>query len=269
MNKNLLKAAQLCIFLSTGAAALGQCAAEANVYAFEHGGKAYEIVKEGKSWTAAAACAVERGGMLAEIDNEAENTAVAEGVMDAGINPAETRAPDGKGSYVWLGGNDLQQESKWVWNGDNNGTSTHFFQGTIFQGEPIDGLYNNWGNEPDNAGGNQDALGMSVDGWPLGTAGEWNDVRPENLLYFVVEKTGNMGISESAADAVQLYPNPARNELHLSGLKGSSPYTILDTTGKVISQGTAENAKSIDISSLSPGAYLIKVNGTVLKFICK
>jgi hypothetical protein len=32
-------------------------------------------------------------------------------------------------------------------------------------GNPVGGLYNNWGNEPDDFGGGQDALGLSLNGW--------------------------------------------------------------------------------------------------------
>ena len=41
--------------------------------------------------------------------------------------------------------------------------------------------------EPDDFNNSQDALAMSVDGWPLGSAGEWNDLDENNTLYFVVE----------------------------------------------------------------------------------
>ena len=34
-------------------------------------------------------------------------------------------------------------------------------------GNPVGGLYNNWGNEPDDFGGGQDALGLSLNGMAL------------------------------------------------------------------------------------------------------
>ena len=51
--------------------AKSQCIADsaANVVAFTYEGKVYEIVKETKNWADAAACALERGGTLAEIDS--------------------------------------------------------------------------------------------------------------------------------------------------------------------------------------------------------
>tara|TARA_B100000315_G_C14127438_1_gene385351 strand:+ start:90 stop:257 length:168 start_codon:yes stop_codon:yes gene_type:complete len=46
---------------------------------------------------------------------------------------------------------------------------------------------------PHNYGGNQDALGIALEGWPLnsggayGKASEWNDIQGTNTLTFVVE----------------------------------------------------------------------------------
>src|SRR5437773_2122126 len=33
----------------------------------------------------------------------------------------------------------------------------------------------------------QDAAGISLDGWPLGVAGQWNDVNETNTLYYLAE----------------------------------------------------------------------------------
>ena len=69
------------------------------------------------------------------------------------------------------------------------GEAFHFDQfwlGTK-SGSSVDGLYNNWGNEPDNYGSGQDALGLALTYWPYGLAGQWNDISQSNSLYFVVE----------------------------------------------------------------------------------
>ncbi len=52
--------------------AYSQCADTTNIYKFTFNGKNYEVVKELKSWTVAAACAVERGGYLVQIGNLAD-----------------------------------------------------------------------------------------------------------------------------------------------------------------------------------------------------
>ena len=56
-----------------------QCVLEENVYSFTYLGKNYEVVTELKSWSEAAACAVERGGYLAEIDTQEEQDTQGEG----------------------------------------------------------------------------------------------------------------------------------------------------------------------------------------------
>ena len=117
-------------------------------------------------------------------------------MSNANIEVDNTVAPDGGGgSYVWLGGNDLAEEGTWIWDGDNDGNGTQFWQGAA-DGAPVGGLYNNWGNEPDDWNG-QDALGLSLNGWPLGVAGEWNDVDETNSLYFVIEYTGIVGLEDN------------------------------------------------------------------------
>jgi hypothetical protein len=172
---------------------IDECVSSDKIYSFTYNGKNYEIIKVNKTWPEAATCAVERGGFLVEINDVAENTALFnELTNNASITNSETTAPDGGGaSYVWIGGNDIATESTWVWDGNNDGTAIQFWQGNA-NGTAIDGLYNNWGNEPDDYGSGQDGLGLALTEWPLssgilGNAGQWNDVSHTNELYFLIE----------------------------------------------------------------------------------
>ena len=88
---------------------------------------------------------------------------------------------------VGLGGSDAGQEGRWTWT--NNGDL--FWQGD-FNGAPVNGRYTNWGIQPDNAGGAENALAMSLAGWPepfydLGAIGQWNDLEAGNGLVYVIE----------------------------------------------------------------------------------
>ena len=101
--------------------------------------------------------------------------------------------PDGGGgAYLWVGGNDIAVEGNWVWDGDNDLNTESFWSGT-YEGAAIANSYVNWGttfsvqNEPDDYLNQQDALAISLDGWPLGSAGEWNDVDQSNLLFSIIE----------------------------------------------------------------------------------
>lgn len=157
-----------------------------DVYSFKYNGVKYQIILENKDWQEAAKCADELGGILAEINSPEEQDTLFFHLNNAGINVANTVAPDGgNASYVWLGGNDIIEEGKWIWDGANYGFGAQFWQG-VRDGSPIGGLFNNWGNEPDNFS-NQDGLGLAITNWPFGDAGQWNDVNASNELYFVIE----------------------------------------------------------------------------------
>ncbi|MFK7922749.1 MAG: DUF5018 domain-containing protein [Bacteroidia bacterium] len=157
------------------------------IVSFSHNAKNYEIVKESKNWVDAAAFAVERGGILAEIDDLDEQNAIFAALENASITPSKTVSPDGGGaSYVWIGGNDLATEGNWIWDGNNDLTGAQFWMGTQ-SGSVVNDLFNNWGDEPDDFGAGQDALGLAITDWPLGVAGQWNDLEHTNKLYSVIE----------------------------------------------------------------------------------
>ncbi len=252
-------------FLICSYSVLGQCADTSNIYSFVHDGNIYEVIKENKAWVDAAACAVERGGILAEINDTSEQNAIfTELNSNAGINVNNTVAPDGGGgSYVWIGGNDLSVEGNWVWDGNNDNNGTHFWMGTSI-GNPIGGLYNNWGNEPDDFQG-QDALGLSLNGWPFGVAGQWNDVDHINTLYFIVEHSTVLEIEDSdISNKVSMYPNPVIDFLtiKLDGIDLQS-ITILNSYGQELRIIPVESnlaSKTIDLSNLNNGIYFIKIS---------
>lgn len=71
----------------------------------------YEIVKEKKSYADAAACALERGGFLAEIDTVTENSKTSKEItIGASVSNNYVRVSDVGCAAYWLGGNDLDTE---------------------------------------------------------------------------------------------------------------------------------------------------------------
>lgn len=170
-----------------GSEAVYSVKVNSSIFTFSVGGSNYELVQVNLNWTEAAAFAVNRGGELARIDNVAEQEGIFDFLMEASFNPDNSIAPDGGGAtYVWLGGNDLDTEGSWIWDGDNDQVGDQFWQG-LQDGSPVGDLYNNWGIEPDDFGDGQDALGLALTDWPLGLAGQWNDVDHTNRLYFLIE----------------------------------------------------------------------------------
>lgn len=247
-------------FLTFNGLAYTQCPANtANIYAFNANGARYEIVKENLRWTTAASCAVARGGKLAEINSQQEQDSLFRYVNLAGIVASNTVAIDGGGaSYLWLGGNDLNSEGNWVWNGDNNATSTPFWVGTA-SGSPVGGLYSNWGNEPDNWN-EQDGLGFAFTNWPLGLAGQWNDVNAADALYYIIEYASTAQLNKHDQETLfTLFPNPAGQIINVK-LPGEEKarVQITDLLGHIVMVTEAQN--NIDIAALPNGIYLVTVN---------
>lgn len=262
----VLSTCLLCYFVG-----FGQCASSSNIHTFMYDGTTYEVIKENKTWAEAAACAVERGGMLAEINDADEQNAIfSELTSNANIDNSKTNSPDGRGSYVWIGGNDLNVEGNWIWDGNDDKVGTQFWMGTV-TGSAVGGLYNNWGDEPDDSGG-QDALGLALSAWPLGQAGQWNDVDHTNTLYFVVEYSSATDIDVELGHAIKLYPNPAKDFLMIESENVAlEEIMIFSPLGQQLTSVFAHNSSviRIDLSDLSAGIYLIKMRSKDGKTITK
>lgn len=263
----------ICLALLSTQFSYSQCIADstANVIAFTYDGKVYEVVKENKTWVDAAACALERGGILVEIDDQAEQDTIWSSLGTAGITNSNTVAPDGgNASYMWIGGNDLGTEGEWLWDGDNTGSSVQFWQGTS-AGAPVGGLYNNWGNEPDDFQG-QDALGLGLTLWPLGTAGQWNDVDETNSLYYIIEHPVSSNELEdlNSQSNFKIFPNPATEfitfelpEIFLS--TEDAKFVIYDESGKLISEIPVNSSSTIfDTKDLANGVYILHYNDMIV-----
>ncbi|WP_417358731.1 T9SS type A sorting domain-containing protein [Flavobacterium sp.] len=74
----------------------------------------------------------------------------------------------------------------------------------------------------------------------------------------------SLGINDPIANnQVALYPNPTSNILNITLPDNNTvtDYWILDVTGKTLLKGAFPNSKSIDVSSLSNGTYILKLTG--------
>jgi len=194
-----------CFSILIATASFAQCADSTLIYTFKFKNKKYEIVKELKTWEAAAKCAVERGGYLTEINSKEEQTAIFNAVIkEAKIPTNYISVSTGGGiAYIWLGATDKKTEGTWLWNGKNETSGINFWRGEGANGSgngtPVLNAYTNWGgtskgkpNEPDNFGLVQNCAAMALTGWPtktsnLGTAGEWNDLLCATKLFFIIE----------------------------------------------------------------------------------
>jgi hypothetical protein len=180
---------------------------------------------------------------------------------------------------VWLGGNDFAVEGNWIWDGNNDGTGSQFWMGNHLTGVPVGGLYNKWGNEPDNSGG-QDALSMTLQTTGRNLKSEWNDLdRNSNSLYYIIEYDFVIGIGENEFEkSIDIYPNPFNNELFVntndvtSKISNAVIYNSLGKEIKVLNSSEI-NQKKIDVSFLLEGVYFISFNfedgNTISKKIVK
>ena len=246
------------ILLSTGIHQLfAQCnPAPGNIYTFTANGTDYEIIKENLCWNEAATCAVTRGVMLTEINTQLENDSIFYHVNLAGITASNTDAPDGGGAaYLWIGGNDIASEGAWIWDGNNDGISAQFWQGTS-TGTPVGGLYNNWGNEPDDFSG-QDGLGFAFTNWPFGVAGEWNDIDTSNQLYFIVEYPDDLSTDDEInTKGINIYPNPANQLIHIQNTGENATFNLVSADGKLRYNLTITNQQTVSLF-LEPGLYFL------------
>ncbi len=182
---------------------------------FEFEGHTYRIVTDTADWETASLKAAEmslngEAGYLVRIDSQEENRALIE-ALAAHLTDEQLKAsvPDDGSDipFVWLGGSDIGREGVWTWS--NNGDQ--FWEGD-FNGTAKNGLYSNWGVQPDSASGDEDGAAMGLGDWPepfydLGAMGEWNDLDIDSSLMYVVE-------FDSISDLQVAIDQPIRNEVH-------------------------------------------------------
>ena len=143
-----------------------------------------------------------------------------------------------------------------------------FWKGTS-NGSAIDDRYTNWGSsefgaEPDNFGIGQDGLGLALSNWPLGSAGQWNDLGHSNTLYYIIEYTAVLGTSDFGVEnQIKMYPNPFKDfvTIESEGLN-ITEIVVSNSIGqeekKIETEGGA--SQRINLSNLGKGVYFIKVS---------
>ena len=70
-----------------------------------------------------------------------------------------------------------------------------------------------------------------------------------------------LGTQDAAfANAVILSPNPAKNQVQISGIFETTHYKIFNVIGQNIKYGQVFEDRSIDLSGLNPGVYFVHLN---------
>lgn len=252
--------------------AIAQCDLTGS-YNFTYNSHTYYVVKDLKTWKDAAACAKAAGAYLVEINDTLENIAVYNGIIQgAQVSASYTSVPDGGGTaYVWIGAHDVV-EGTWIWDGDNDSIGVNFYNGEgsngLNNGVVLGNNFANWGNtgngfnEPDNYAAAQDAAAMALGGWPsgsgfLGSASQWNDLDPNNSLYYVIEKPSSTGISIAVNNNYHLTSLSANNWKLTGPATEPELIELLDSSGRVIR--VPMQGLQFKTEALSSGVYLIKI----------
>ncbi|MBS1745720.1 MAG: T9SS type A sorting domain-containing protein [Bacteroidetes bacterium] len=115
---------------------------------------------------------------------------------------------------------------------------------------------------------------LTINNSPLSIHNYYNDASPlPGDNYYRLQTTsvaGAVNYSNVVAinnTAIKISPNPANNVLHIEGLPSTAKITVVDFMGNVKLKTTASNnGYNLNISSLKPGNYLLKLdmNGEVV-----
>lgn len=91
--------------------------------------------------------------------------------------------------------------------------------------------------------------------------GIWADPKVLNfdVVNFTVTPPG-LGIDELSDKKIKMFPNPVADMLNISGLKEGSNVAIYNMLGQEVVKQTKLEKEQLDVSRLTSGTYLVKVN---------
>ena len=87
----------------------------------------------------------------------------------------------------------------------------------------------------------------------------------QTLLFATIQDVPT-SIDESAETQVYAYPNPVVNTLNVLGISETEPLFVYDLSGKCL---MSETGNEVEVSNLTKGTYILKVNNQCIKFIKK
>ena len=100
-----------------------------------------------------------------------------------------------------------------------------------------------------------DFKGTGVFGPSLSLMGDSSDIFVARIYGIdTVEAVANV----SNMPGVKLFPNPAGDEIQISGVSNGTIYTIYDISGRIIMTGNTGTANKISVSGLEQGMYFIR-----------
>jgi len=69
-----------------------------------------------------------------------------------------------------------------------------------------------------------------------------------------------LSVPTASRSGIKLWPNPASDPLHLSGINGSADYRLTDLSGRAVATGSFTQGGELDVSDLPQGIYLLTLD---------
>ncbi|MBQ3709848.1 MAG: choice-of-anchor J domain-containing protein [Bacteroidales bacterium] len=102
----------------------------------------------------------------------------------------------------------------------------------------------------------------------------WNDGNTQNPRTITLNENvtlvaffKNTGVGESGVTVLNVYPNPANDNLHIEGLEADAEVQFYNSLGMMVKTITANADEEINISDLAPGMYVIRCGQQMLRFV--
>jgi len=80
-------------------------------------------------------------------------------------------------------------------------------------------------------------------------------------------RVGVLATEDFDTKKISIFPNPVKNSLTIQSDTTNLPYRIVDLNGRSILKGQLQSSKTIDVSPLQNGMYLIQLDNQSFKFI--
>ena len=77
---------------------------------------------------------------------------------------------------------------------------------------------------------------------------------------YLINVSSALGVNDLSKNQVKTYPNPVENNYFIESNSAIKEIQVLDFSGKMVFKKTNETAKAnVDFSTMSPGAYLVRI----------
>ncbi len=111
---------------------------------------------------------------------------------------------------------------------------------------------------------------------PFGTTGLYNlvlqlycPIKSQPVYYNIISVLNleEAGVENNNLSLMNVYPNPAQNELNIGNITSTFDFTLTNMDGKIIRSGkVSPSNKTIDLSNVANGTYIVQLKNTLNAF---